>query len=184
MSSKNKKKWNCTKLFITSTGTGCGCGKPKLSDIIQPDPKPKPKTTIKTNPHTTISQSSSNSIDYDNNNEEEDQITSTTFSINTDSLSPHDSKMVSPCPKIVGSVAVVKNSDDPFQDFRQSMLQMILEKEIYKQDDLHELLNCFLELNSPSHHDIIIQAFMEICNNGKSSPLLLQPQSSSPSKPS
>ncbi|KAK4366405.1 hypothetical protein RND71_014285 [Anisodus tanguticus] len=69
--------------------------------------------------------------------------------------------------KIVGSVAVVKDSDDPFKDFRQSMLQMIMEKEIYTYDDLNELLNCFLTLNSPCHHEVIIQAFMEILNNGK-----------------
>ncbi|CAN4119176.1 unnamed protein product [Withania somnifera] len=69
--------------------------------------------------------------------------------------------------KIVGSTAVVKDSDDPFGDFRQSMLQMIMEKEIYKYDDLNELLNCFLNLNSPSHHEVIVQAFMEIWNNDK-----------------
>ncbi|XP_027768657.1 transcription repressor OFP6 [Solanum pennellii] len=81
---------------------------------------------------------------------------------NSDSPSP----TIMPA-KIVGSVAVVKESDDPFGDFRRSMLQMIMEKEIYSYDDLNELLNCFLQLNSPSHHDIIVQAFMEIWNNGK-----------------
>ncbi|KAK4358551.1 hypothetical protein RND71_020780 [Anisodus tanguticus] len=69
--------------------------------------------------------------------------------------------------KIIGSVAVVTDSDDPFKDFRQSMLQMIMEKEIHTYDDLYELLNCFLTLNSTCHHDVIIQAFMEILNNNK-----------------
>ncbi|KAM3303181.1 transcription repressor OFP6 [Capsicum chacoense] len=69
--------------------------------------------------------------------------------------------------KIVGSVAIVKDSNDPYEDFRRSMIQMIMEKEIYKYDDLNELLNCFLELNSPSHHDVIVKAFMEIWDNGK-----------------
>ncbi|KAG5578065.1 hypothetical protein H5410_058199 [Solanum commersonii] len=89
---------------------------------------------------------------------------------NSDSSSTSNSDSPSPTilpAKIVGSVAVVKDSDDPFGDFRQSMLQMITEKEIYSYDDLNELLNCFLQLNSPSHHDIIVQAFMEIWNNGK-----------------
>ncbi|CAN4120183.1 unnamed protein product [Withania somnifera] len=69
--------------------------------------------------------------------------------------------------KIVGSVAIVKDSGDPFGDFRQSIMQMIMEKEIYKYDDLNELLNCFLKLNSPCHHEVIVQAFMEVWNNGK-----------------
>lgn len=60
------------------------------------------------------------------------------------------------------SLAVEKESDDPYLDFRQSMLQMILEQEIYSKDDLRELLNCFLQLNSPYHHGIIVRAFTEI----------------------
>ncbi|XP_013634307.1 PREDICTED: transcription repressor OFP6-like [Brassica oleracea var. oleracea] len=60
------------------------------------------------------------------------------------------------------AVAVEKDSDDPYLDFRQSMLQMILENEIYSKDDLRELLNCFLSLNEPYHHSIIIRAFSEI----------------------
>ncbi|KAK9156819.1 hypothetical protein Scep_003393 [Stephania cephalantha] len=66
--------------------------------------------------------------------------------------------------RIGGSVAVVKDSCDPYHDFRHSMLQMILEKEIYSREDLRKLLNCFLSLNSPYHHEIIVQAFTEIWN--------------------
>ncbi|OMO82531.1 hypothetical protein CCACVL1_11933 [Corchorus capsularis] len=62
------------------------------------------------------------------------------------------------------SLAVEKDSDDPYLDFRHSMLQMILENEIYSKDDLRELLNCFLQLNSPYHHGIIVRAFTEIWN--------------------
>ncbi|XP_059311380.1 transcription repressor OFP6-like [Lycium ferocissimum] len=145
MSSKNKNKWN----YITSNVTGCGCGKPKLSDIIQPDSKPKPKPISSSNSdHTSTSlDSPSPPLDFDQ-----------TVDIKSSNNLPS---------KIVGSVAVVKDSDDPFKDFRQSMLQMIMEKEIYSCDDLNELLNCFLKLNSSSHHDVIVQAFMEIWNNGK-----------------
>ncbi|KAG7028136.1 Transcription repressor OFP6, partial [Cucurbita argyrosperma subsp. argyrosperma] len=60
------------------------------------------------------------------------------------------------------SVAVEKDSNDPYVDFRQSMLQMILENEIYTQEGLRELLSCFLHLNSPCNHGIIIRAFAEI----------------------
>ncbi|GMH09982.1 hypothetical protein Nepgr_011823 [Nepenthes gracilis] len=68
---------------------------------------------------------------------------------------------------LVGSrtVAIEKESDDPYFDFRQSMLQMIRENEIRSKDDLKELLNCFLQLNSPCLHGIIIRAFTEIWNN-------------------
>ncbi|XP_047319139.1 transcription repressor OFP13-like [Impatiens glandulifera] len=61
-------------------------------------------------------------------------------------------------------VAEEKDSDDPYLDFRRSMMSMIVEKEIYSKDDLRELLNCFLQLNSPYHHGIIIRAFSEIWN--------------------
>ncbi|KAM2041280.1 hypothetical protein ACFX16_035117 [Malus domestica] len=44
------------------------------------------------------------------------------------------------------------------------MLQKILENEIYSKDDLRELLNCFLQLNSPCNHGIIIRVFTEIWN--------------------
>ncbi|KFK34498.1 hypothetical protein AALP_AA5G153400 [Arabis alpina] len=60
------------------------------------------------------------------------------------------------------AVAVEKDSDDPYLDFRQSMLQMILENQIYSKDDLRELLQCFLSLNSHYHHGVIVRAFSEI----------------------
>ncbi|KAK1323156.1 hypothetical protein QJS10_CPA02g01039 [Acorus calamus] len=66
--------------------------------------------------------------------------------------------------KVKESVAVVKDSDDPYVDFRNSMLQMIVEKEIYSFEELRELLDCFLSLNSPYHHELIVTAFMEIWN--------------------
>lgn len=109
---------------------------------------------------------------------EEEDHTSTTFSLNIDTSSQHSqetyndhpkcTKTVSSCRKIHDSLAVVKDSEDPLSDFRKSMLQMILEREIYSRSDLQQLLDCFLRLNSPQHREIIIQAFMEIWNNGGS----------------
>ncbi|CAN4113989.1 unnamed protein product [Withania somnifera] len=92
--------------------------------------------------------------------------TSSTFSFSDSSSSEfRTSKAVQGFGRIGGeSVAVEKDSDDPYLDFRQSMLQMILEKEIYSKDDLKELLNCFLQLNSPYYHGIIVRAFTEIWN--------------------
>ncbi|EYU26745.1 hypothetical protein MIMGU_mgv1a017522mg [Erythranthe guttata] len=46
------------------------------------------------------------------------------------------------------------------------MLQMIFEKEIYTRNDLQQLLDCFLQLNSSRYHEVIVRAFMEIWNGG------------------
>uniref|UniRef100_A0A5K1CTS3 Transcription repressor n=2 Tax=Nymphaea colorata TaxID=210225 RepID=A0A5K1CTS3_9MAGN len=68
------------------------------------------------------------------------------------------------------SVAVVKASEDPLSDFRWSMIQMIVEKEIVAVDDLRDLLHCFLSLNSPHHHDVILRAFLDVWDDLFSSP--------------
>lgn len=92
------------------------------------------------------------------------------------------SSTCSPCVRGLGriggeGVAVEKDSDDPYFDFRESMLQMILENQIYSKDDLTQLLTCFLHLNSPYHHGVILRAFTEICND------LLSPTFHLPSHP-
>ncbi|KAL2536056.1 transcription repressor OFP6-like [Forsythia ovata] len=160
----SSKKWRLKNIF-TAYGV-CGCGRRKPTDIFEP--KPKSKTSLDNHDSGPNPSSSSSwercgvqcSIDDD------EDCTSTTFSLNIETLEndPKCSKMVSPCPKICDSLAIVKDSEDPYQDFRQSMLQMILEREIYSTTDLQELLNCFLELNSPHHHEVIVKAFIEIWN--------------------
>lgn len=60
------------------------------------------------------------------------------------------------------SVAVVKETKDPLGEFRRSMLQMIVEKEIVDDEELQELLRRLLTLNEPQHHTAILQAFAEI----------------------
>lgn len=158
--SANKKKliWN-----ILKTNSGCGCNKLKPSDIIQPKPKPKPKSLIDQKP-TSLYNSSSSFSEKGAGDDDENYCTSTTFSLNLDSLSQncseHENDPTST--KISGSIAVVKDSDDPYNDFRQSMLQMIIEREIYSKEELQELLNRFLELNDPTQHEIIVEAFMDI----------------------
>ncbi|KAG8043309.1 hypothetical protein GUJ93_ZPchr2161g7122 [Zizania palustris] len=64
--------------------------------------------------------------------------------------------------KLDGSLAVVKQSEDPLSDFRRSMLNMIVENRIVTGDDLRDLLRRFLELNAPHHHDAILRAFTDI----------------------
>ncbi|KAF8406411.1 hypothetical protein HHK36_008498 [Tetracentron sinense] len=64
--------------------------------------------------------------------------------------------------KVRESFAVVKKSEDPYEDFKRSMLEMILEKHMFEANDLEQLLQCFLSLNSRDHHEVIVQAFSEI----------------------
>ncbi|KAK6782636.1 hypothetical protein RDI58_020432 [Solanum bulbocastanum] len=65
--------------------------------------------------------------------------------------------------RIEESIAVEKNTNDPYNDFRTSMLEMIVEKQIFGFNDLQKLLHCFLSLNSLSFHKIIFEVFSEIC---------------------
>uniref|UniRef100_A0A7N0RI76 Transcription repressor n=1 Tax=Kalanchoe fedtschenkoi TaxID=63787 RepID=A0A7N0RI76_KALFE len=78
---------------------------------------------------------------------------------------PHCHPFETTSSAISSSVAIEKDSDDPYNDFRQSMLQMIFQKEMYSRDDLQELLNCFLKMNSADHHDVIVRAFTEIMSH-------------------
>ncbi|KAJ8506089.1 hypothetical protein OPV22_006975 [Ensete ventricosum] len=64
--------------------------------------------------------------------------------------------------RVEESVAVVKETEDPLAEFRRSMLQMVVEKEIVDGEELRQLLRRFLALNSPRHHDTILRAFAEI----------------------
>ncbi|XP_068655534.1 transcription repressor OFP7-like [Aristolochia californica] len=64
--------------------------------------------------------------------------------------------------KVKESFAVVKRSEDPYEDFRRSMLEMILEKQMFNADDLVQLLPCFLSLNAEVHHGAIVEAFSDI----------------------
>jgi uncharacterized protein (TIGR01568 family) len=69
------------------------------------------------------------------------------------------------------SVPMAVESTEPYEDFRESMVQMVVEKEIYAWDDLNDLLHQFLSLNSPRHHPLILHAFADLWNrNGVFSP--------------
>ncbi|KAK3205631.1 hypothetical protein Dsin_019677 [Dipteronia sinensis] len=159
MSENNKK--NRLK-SICAANVGCGCGKPNLSYVYEPKPKPK-KTSIISN-STPQNNPNNNPCCFSSSTSIEKSYTSTQSS-ESETADSNPSKALSLCSKILDSIAVVKDSNDPYQDFRRSMMQMIIEKEIYSKEDLQELLKCFLELNSPLHHDVIVQAFTEIWNN-------------------
>ncbi|KAI4386748.1 hypothetical protein MLD38_004655 [Melastoma candidum] len=66
--------------------------------------------------------------------------------------------------KVRESYAVVKRTEDPYGEFRRSMMEMVTEKEIYEEEGLQELVRCLLMLNGREHHGIILQAFAEVCD--------------------
>ncbi|KAL8458984.1 hypothetical protein ACS0TY_035620 [Phlomoides rotata] len=64
--------------------------------------------------------------------------------------------------KVNESFVVVKRSVDPCQDFKKSMVEMIVEKHMFEPKELENLLMTFLSLNSRTHHRAILKAFTEI----------------------
>lgn len=60
------------------------------------------------------------------------------------------------------SFAVVKSSQDPHRDFKESMVEMIMENNMRTSKDLEDLLACYLSLNSNKYHDLIIKVFKQI----------------------
>ncbi|CAL4900046.1 unnamed protein product [Urochloa decumbens] len=67
------------------------------------------------------------------------------------------------------SFAVVKASMDPPRDFRESMVEMIAENNVHTPEDMEELLECYLSLNSREYHGVIMEVFrgiwLEIAEN-------------------
>ncbi|KAF5766665.1 putative transcription factor OFP family [Helianthus annuus] len=162
---KKKHTYNTTAVSI---GCGSSCRKLNLSKIFNPKPikhRYYPDTHNHRrhhhHHHHDYSVSSSTSMNTT------PTATTATLSPNiSDATQTRSSRSVQGFGWLAGdSLAVEKDSSDPYVDFKESMLQMIMEKEIYGEDDLRELLNCFLQLNSPHYHPIIIGAFTEIWNN-------------------
>nr|GMD48930.1 transcription repressor OFP8-like [Ipomoea batatas] len=56
-----------------------------------------------------------------------------------------------------GWSAIEKSTSDPYGEFRKSMMEMIVEKQIFRAEDLNSLLHCFLSLNSPFFHQVIVE---------------------------
>ncbi|KAI3688045.1 hypothetical protein L1987_81751 [Smallanthus sonchifolius] len=165
------------KILLNTTavtvGCGSGCRGLKLSKIFHPKPNKYKQYNNSDNHHNRRRHHhhSSASTSWTTT----PSTTTTTFSPDStvDDSEVRSLRAVQGFGRIGGnSLAVEKDSDDPYVDFRDSMLQMIMEKEIYGRDDLRELLNCFLQLNSPYYHGIIIRAFTEIWNNVLSSKLM------------
>lgn len=60
------------------------------------------------------------------------------------------------------SMAVVKTSVNPGRDFKESMVEMIMQYNMKSSKDLEDLLACYLLLNSDEYHDLIIRVFKQI----------------------
>ncbi|KAJ0972742.1 hypothetical protein J5N97_020701 [Dioscorea zingiberensis] len=130
---------------------GCSCRRNKLSSLFSSFPKPK-------KPHHYFSTSTSSATTT---------ASSSSFSFQEDSPQKptrSSSKKKNPKGRLVGdSVAIEKDSSEPYLDFRESMVQMIVENQIYGWDDLRELLHHLLSLNSPQYHPLILRAFSDVC---------------------
>ncbi|KAL1541881.1 transcription repressor OFP7-like [Salvia divinorum] len=74
-------------------------------------------------------------------------------------------KKLIPCTvegKVKESFAIVKKSEDPLGDFKRSMMEMIVEKQMFEKKDMEQLLQCFLSLNSRHYHGVIVEAYSDI----------------------
>ena len=68
-------------------------------------------------------------------------------------------------------IALAKDSSDPYADFCDSMLEMMQEKNLWQQqEEMQDLLQCFLHLNQPVHHPLIHQAFSHVVSSGSPMP--------------
>ncbi|KAF8044238.1 hypothetical protein BT93_A2275 [Corymbia citriodora subsp. variegata] len=180
-------------LNTVAVDVGCSCRKPRhfLRSLLKPSSKPKPSSsssTYSSNHHKRfLSHSHSSSTTADDDSPYASAAAAAAADHSLQYLLDAEADVARSAKAVRGfgriddeGVAVEKDSHDPYLDFRHSMLQMILENQIYTKDDLRELLNCFLQLNSPYYHGVIVRAFTEIWNGvfcarpaaGHHSPLL------------
>ncbi|XP_023538281.1 transcription repressor OFP8-like [Cucurbita pepo subsp. pepo] len=143
----------------------------------KPKPKPKPKNSTKTNrkKYPTRPTTAPTTEDfggawwYGGDDETEDE-TETLFSsrslTSNSSVSRlrrrRHSRRKSEKKVKDGFFAVVQNSSDPYKDFKASMAEMVVEREIFGGKELEELLLCFISLNSRHYHRIIFEVYWEI----------------------
>nr|GEU57045.1 hypothetical protein [Tanacetum cinerariifolium] len=93
----------------------------------------------------------------DEEEEEDDEKQSTLFSRRSFSSFSGDGDR-----RLMDGVVVTKESSDPHEDFRVSMVDMIVEKGIFGVEELENLVECFVKLNREEHHKIIFEVFAEI----------------------
>ncbi|CAL5383604.1 unnamed protein product [Camellia sinensis] len=117
------------------------------NELFPPPPSPTP-----TRHPITTSSADSGLCGYERDDEEEEIVTLASFSLNR---KKRVKKLLPSFPaegKVKDSFAVVKESVDPYEDFKASMMEMILAKQLFEERDLEQLLECFLSLNSRHHY--------------------------------
>lgn len=67
--------------------------------------------------------------------------------------------------KFVVMVAMEKCSYDPREDFRESMVEMIMANRLRDPKDLRSLLDYYVSMNSQEYHSLILEVFHEVCTN-------------------
>ncbi|XP_057960890.1 probable transcription repressor OFP9 [Malania oleifera] len=67
--------------------------------------------------------------------------------------------------KFILMVAMEKFSHDPREDFRESMVEMIMLNRIEEPKDLRYLLNCYISMNSEVYRGIILEVFHEMISH-------------------
>ena len=67
--------------------------------------------------------------------------------------------------KFIVMVAMEKSSYDPREDFRESMVEMIMANRLQEPKDLRSLLNYYVTMNSEEYHGMILEVFHEVCTN-------------------
>ncbi|XP_010520452.1 PREDICTED: transcription repressor OFP10 [Tarenaya hassleriana] len=154
-----KKKNTLKTIFTPVMICGCGCGPTRTgseyTSTSNPNQKqePKPEKKRMDNPKSLSPLHSPTSPFYSSK-------------ASPDLGPPVSPRLLrSPCPKIDESVAMAKESVNPFEDFRASMKQMIEERDIESEDDLKELLRCFLDINPPPQHNVVVRAFVDVCSS-------------------
>ncbi|KAJ7967747.1 Transcription repressor [Quillaja saponaria] len=67
--------------------------------------------------------------------------------------------------KFIVMVAKEKCSYDPREDFRESIVEMILANRLEDPKDLRSLLNYYVSMNSEEYQCLILEVFHEVCTN-------------------
>ncbi|XP_021719956.1 transcription repressor OFP7-like [Chenopodium quinoa] len=167
------------KKLFKNLGLGCGCASTTNSNathVFEPKPipklKPRPSTLSSSNDgetYSSISPStssmlSSNWQSCNSENIDKKMITATaSASATSPSVSRRWNNMGDQqTTDNISTTAVVMESENPYDDFQQSMLEMITENQIFSAEELLQLLHCFLSLNSPAHHHLILCAFFQV----------------------
>ncbi|KAM1033576.1 hypothetical protein ACFX2I_036978 [Malus domestica] len=77
----------------------------------------------------------------------------------------HDQLQAGGGTKFVVMVAMEMCSYDPREDFRESLVAMIVANRIQEPKDLRSLLNYYVSMNSDEYRGLILEVFHEVCSD-------------------